>query len=122
MPHLLLVEDHAESAFVIALALTRLKYQVQIANSLAEARQFLQSRGFTLVITDWNLPDGTGEDVCLVAREVNETIRVVVLTAWSQGWQPEILKCKPDAYLTKPVEIGALHNALQQLLEPGRAG
>jgi PAS domain S-box-containing protein len=58
---ILLIEDDIvdQMSFTSLVEREKLPYQVQIAGSVAEARQLLKSCIFDLVITDYNLPDGT---------------------------------------------------------------
>ncbi len=58
---ILLIEDDIvdQMAFTALVESEKLPYQVQIAGSVAEARQLLTSCLFDLVITDYRLPDGT---------------------------------------------------------------
>jgi PAS domain S-box-containing protein len=58
---ILLIEDDIvdQMSFTALVEAEKLPYQVQIAGSVAEARQLLQSCVFDLVIADYQLPDGT---------------------------------------------------------------
>jgi two-component system response regulator PilR (NtrC family) len=73
---ILVVEDEEEIAEILALVLRSAGYTVDIAGTVAQARQRLDAREYTLVNTDLRLPDGDGLEIadCAAAR------RHVVLT------------------------------------------
>jgi PAS domain-containing protein len=58
---ILLIEDDFvdQMAFTSLVQNEKLPYQVQIAGSIAEARRLLKACVFDLIITDYQLPDGT---------------------------------------------------------------
>lgn len=85
----LIVEDDAEIAVVLRDALEHEGFRVIVAASVAEAcARFAPSalagngsRAPSLVLLDWNLPDGTGEDVVRAIRPVDASVPIVVMSA-----------------------------------------
>jgi DNA-binding response OmpR family regulator len=114
---LLIVEDDTEIAFMLATALPALGYEVQLAESLAQARHCLRDDTVDLVLVDWLLPDGSGEDVCAAARAMRGTVPIVVMTGLQDDRIEAIMECKPDAFFTKPFPLDDLSQALQRLVE-----
>jgi DNA-binding response OmpR family regulator len=83
MPAVLLVEDEAELAELIAEALGAEGLQVRVAGSDQAAYQALEdaAAGFTALVTDINLGVGTtGFDIARRARQLNERLQVVYIT------------------------------------------
>ena len=58
--HILLIEDEAELAATLKSALQRERYVVDLASTLALARQAALSGSHDLVLLDRTLPDGDG--------------------------------------------------------------
>ena len=75
---ILLIEDDFvdQMTFTAHVAAEKLPYQVQVAGSIAEARQLLKSCAFDLIIADYQLGDGTSFDLF----DVLETKLVIFAT------------------------------------------
>jgi DNA-binding response OmpR family regulator len=48
---------------------------------VAEARALLLERSYDAVLLDWQLPDGSGLDVCATIRARSREIHIIMLTA-----------------------------------------
>ncbi|HEY0073229.1 MAG TPA: response regulator [Abditibacteriaceae bacterium] len=74
--HILLVEDDQNLSFLYASVLRSAGYYVKQAATESEAIKLLKEpspKPLSLVITDWYLPDGTADSVCMQARVHNPT-------------------------------------------------
>ena len=82
---LLLVEDNAVNAEMLAEVLQDCHMVLHHAASLAEARQQLAMAAWDVVVLDWHLGDGCGEDLVdeLRRREQDAGLRTIVLSAES---------------------------------------
>lgn len=104
----LVVDD---DAFAIALAkrhLDRAGYEVQTASNGADALRILLNKGASIVVTDWQMPEMTGLDLCRAIRE-HEGIPfcyVVIMTALNtaDGCVVEALGAGADDFVTKPLQ------------------
>ncbi len=117
MIRLLLVEDEAHLAFTLELNLTQEGYQVDVAPTLHQARIFLRTYDYTLLVLDIMLPDGNGLDFCEQFREEGHHTPVLMLTA--KGAKPNIiagLEAGADDYLTKPFDLHELLSRIQALV------
>ena len=104
----LLVEDHAALSEVIAGGLRRAGFAVDIASSVAEAREAVVLGDYGLAILDLGLPDGSGIDL-LTDWRASMAFPVIVLTArGGLGDKVEGLESGADDYIVKPVEIPEL--------------
>jgi len=103
---LLVVDDEPDLRTLYELTLVREGYTVDTAGSVDEAWALLCERGFSAVITDMRLPDGTGLELLQRLEEGGRSEKAIVITAYgsAQG-AVEALKSGAYDYLTKPVDL-----------------
>jgi DNA-binding response OmpR family regulator len=120
---ILLVEDDADLAEVVALGLRNESYAVDVARSCAEAEELLRAVAFDVACVDLGLPDGDGLD--LVRRvagdaDLRRPRRTLVLTARDAvADRVAGLDAGADDYLVKPFAFSELVARLRAL---GRRG
>jgi CheY-like chemotaxis protein/two-component sensor histidine kinase len=123
-PHgisILLVEDHKDSAEVMARLLRAKGYSVETCATVAEALKITNERHFNLILSDIGLPDGTGIDLIRQLRE-HSSIPAIALTGF--GMDQDINRYKEagfDAHLTKPVNIQKLEMLINQFFSNGNS-
>jgi two-component system CheB/CheR fusion protein len=111
---ILLVEDHADTAFVLRMLLQRAGHEVTVAESLRGAREALAAHEFDLVLSDLGLPDGSGLDL---ARDVTDHLPAIAMSGFcADADREESLRCGFSEHLGKPVSIDILHAAIQRCL------
>ncbi len=119
-PRLLVVDDEPDLRTLYELTLLREGYDVESAESVAEAWAALQARRFALVITDMRLPDGSGLDLLRRIDEAGRSEKGIVITAYGSAENAvEALKAGAYDYLTKPVDLRQFRAAVASAL--GRA-
>ena len=122
---ILLVEDDADLAGLVALGLRNESYAVDVAGSCAEADWLLRTVRFDVACLDLGLPDGDGLD--LVRRlatdpELRRPRRTLVLTARDAvADRVAGLDAGADDYLVKPFEFSELVARLRALARRGDA-
>jgi DNA-binding response OmpR family regulator len=107
---ILLVEDHADTALLLARLLQRAKHAVKTALDLASAEEMAGKEPFDLVISDLRLPDGSGLDLM---RSLKERYQLRGIAMTGCGMDEDIRLSKEAGFvehLTKPIDI-------QQLME-----
>lgn len=119
---LLLVEDEAELASAVARGLRREGHAVDVAATQSEAELKLTTAAYDLLLLDWNLPDGSGVNICRRVTHCEldlfgeERPRVLMLTARDDvDDRVAGLDSGADDYLVKPfafVELAARVRAL----------
>jgi len=123
MDSILLVEDKPELREMLTTALGRMKYDVTPAGDLAAALGHLQSKRFSLVLTDLKLPAGSGMDVLKAAHAADRDTPVIMMTAF--GTVPQAVEAMKDGaydFIQKPIDLDHLEHlvgraiARQQLL------
>jgi signal transduction histidine kinase/ActR/RegA family two-component response regulator len=121
--HLLLVEDHPDTADAMAELLRLLGHQVTVAGSVAKALAAADGRRFDLVISDLGLPDGSGLDL-MRDLAAHHGLRGIALSGY--GMDEDLRKSREAgfaAHLTKPVSLPALQAAIRRLaVEVDEAG
>lgn len=120
---LLLVEDAVELASAVARGLRREGHAVDVAETAAEAELKLASAAYDLLLLDWNLPDGSGVEICRrVAHGEQELFgdvrpRVLMLTARDEVEDRVLgLDSGADDYVVKPFSFAELAARVRALL------
>lgn len=96
-------------------------FRVTVLETLAEARKALLDHVPSLVLLDWNMPDGHGERLCQWIRSNWKELPLVFLTV--RGDCKDIVagfRDGADDYVVKPFELEVLHSRILALLR--RAG
>jgi DNA-binding response OmpR family regulator len=107
-PHILLVEDAADLAAVIAREFEAANYQLTHVIHGEAALQLASETEFSLIILDWMLPGINGLDVLRKLREVS-AVPVLMLTARDAELDRVLgLEVGADDYLTKPFSMREL--------------
>jgi len=104
---ILIVEDSHTQALKIQLMLENHGYHVQVAQNGIEAMNTLLKGYFSIVITDWIMPEMDGSELCRAIRQhdFGGYIYIILLTARDSKTDIiEGLKSGADDYLTKPVD------------------
>lgn len=122
---LLLVEDDADVAETLVLYLEKQGFVVDVATSLAMARDALDDGGFDLVVLDRGLPDGDGVSLIAWSEQRNRRQRFIVLTALSSiDHRVEGLESGAEDYIAKPFEprelLARIRTALRRPIETRR--
>ena len=125
--HLLLVEDHPDTAHVMARMLRRAGFHVTAASNLAQAiaeaeaaRKTVDDSGrarpMRVVISDLGLPDGSGYDL-MRKLHTDHRLRGIALSGF--GMEDDVRRAKEAGFsrhLTKPVDFDLLLTAIRELL------
>ena len=98
--------------------LRREGYEVETAGDVDTALLHLEANEVDLVITDMQMPDRTGLDLLLAAREVSPETILIVVTAFGTT-DSAITAMKEGAYdyLTKPFKVDELRIVIEKALE-----
>jgi CheY-like chemotaxis protein len=119
----LLVEDHADTARVLARLLGVNGHTVTTMHCIAEALEVLRVDEFDILLSDIGLPDGTGIDLIRAVRqELCKKIPAVALTGF--GMDEDIARTREagfDEHLTKPINLARLIETIRRV-GAGKAG
>ncbi len=112
---ILLVEDHATTAALMARLLRKRGHEVVVTHTKTEAIEAGLGQTFDLVISDLGLPDGNGYEVMEALRS-NSTIIGIALTGY--GMEADLASSAQAGFqfhLTKPVDAQKLYQAIEQV-------
>lgn len=115
--HILLVEDHRRVRESLAELLGREDRGVLACATVAEALQALETPGIGLVITDLNLPDGSGMAVVQHALAQDARRPVIVSSAHELSRLPALSAASVHC-VRKPFAIDELEALVERLLAP----
>jgi DNA-binding response OmpR family regulator len=98
-------------------------YEVVGARSVGEAESMLcdshkGGKKFSLLLLDYNLPDGVSTKIAAAARRENPDIKVVYLTGRPDVVKQDTLYYKGDPVLGKPSSLRLIEGKIRQLLQP----
>jgi signal transduction histidine kinase len=112
----LLVEDHVDTARLLARLLSRSGHAVQTATSVAMALELAASAGpFDVVVSDVGLPDATGYELMRQVRDLYG-LKGIALTGY--GMEDDLRRSRAAGFvehLTKPVDLRELEQAIQRV-------
>jgi DNA-binding NtrC family response regulator len=112
---ILLVEDHTDTARVIAQLLRRDGHDVKVAADLASARDVFAAYECDLVISDIGLPDGSGVELVADFRQQRPDVPAICMSGY--GAEQDVRASSSAGticHLTKPVTIQRLRQAIAQ--------
>lgn len=118
-PHcILLVEDEAKLGQIIRDELKRQGYLVDLAVDGKEAEIAFQSKTYSIILLDVNLPYKSGLELCKEFRAANKTVPIVMLTAIGQIQDKvEAFDLGADDYIVKPFHFEELFVRVKALLK-----
>lgn len=115
---LLLVEDEKTQRDVLAAHLEDAGYQVLKAETAESALGMLKMQTVDCVISDFHLPEGSGQDLLESVQTLNPSIPVILVTAYaSVDGAVEAMQTGAYHYLTKPVNIDELLMVIKRALQ-----
>ncbi|HXI54840.1 MAG TPA: sigma-54 dependent transcriptional regulator [Polyangia bacterium] len=116
--HILVVDDERSMREFLGIFLKRAGYSVDVAGGAGEARQALAATEYDLVITDLQMPDGTGLDVLAESKNRRSDTQVIVVTAYATA-DTAIAAMKAGAYdyLVKPFKLDEVGLIVERALE-----
>jgi PAS domain S-box-containing protein len=118
--HILLVEDHHDTAAALIRLLQLRGHKVTHAATVAAAIEAAAEHD--LLICDIGLPDGTGYDVITHVRKRHSTPSIALTGFGMSADVDRALAAGFDAHLTKPVNFGRLEATMAELASRNGSG
>ncbi len=110
---ILLVDDDEDARFLLGAMLRRRGFEVEVVGSAAECLERLEAEPSRIVVTDVQMPEMSGIELCRQIRErFPEVVAVVVSGAATPHVRAEVSEAGAFSFLPKPVTIAALEAAI----------
>lgn len=123
--HVLAVEDNPAFLGVIAWSLRKAGLEVTTAENGLKGWNYLKDNDVDLVVTDYNMPEMTGADLCAKMGEDSRCrgIPVILMTALSEACERKhcVESLEFTAIITKPFSPQSVTKQVLRLLEQSRA-
>ena len=116
------IEDDETIADLVKEYLAQQNCSVLIFRTISEAKRALLDHLPTLILIDWNLPDGQGNDLCRWIRIRSANLPIIFLTV--RGDSHDIVagfQNGADDYVVKPFELTVLYSRILALLRRTKA-
>jgi CheY-like chemotaxis protein len=112
----LIVDDNPNMATLLVEMLEALDYKGIIAKDGKEALQKISEQDFSLVITDFRMPNMTGIELLDKIKEHRTDLPVAVISGYNiEEFEDKALIQKADGFLGKPFMIAEIQNLLSSL-------
>ena len=116
--HILIIDDEESQRESIKGFLVKKGYSVDTASNFSTAIEKFNSDSIDLVITDFKMPDKTGDEVLREVKSINPLIPVVVMTAFASVESAvELMKIGAFDYIQKPIELMELLQIIERAKE-----
>ena len=117
----LLAEDNLVNQKLAVYMLEKRGHSVEVAGNGREALRLLRRQQFDLVLMDIQMPDLDGFEATAAIRAEEETtgahIPIIAMTAHAmKGDMERCLEAGMDGYVSKPVQVGELFEAIENLV------
>ena len=113
---ILVVEDDKYIINFISMSLKKADYKIVVARSMAEALSLFYANAPDLMILDFGLPDGDGQDIIREVRQLSEVPVIVVSARQEEDEKIKALDAGADDYVTKPFYMGELQARIRVAL------
>lgn len=111
------VEDDTNIAQAVREYFEQLNFKISIFSMIADAKRALLNHIPTIILIDWNMPDGQGDELCQWIRSKWKELPIVFLTVRSDSHNiVSGFQSGADDYVVKPFELEVLHSRILAIL------
>ena len=115
---ILLAEDNTVNQRLALRLLARMGYRADVAGNGLEVLEALQRQSYDVILMDVQMPEMDGlETTRAIHKDLppKQRPRIIAMTANAmEGDREECLAAGMDDYLTKPIQVKALHEAIER--------
>jgi two-component system KDP operon response regulator KdpE len=108
---ILIIDDEKELCVLLENFLAKKAETIDSSNSLESGVEKFKQMNPDLLILDHNLPDGNGIDNISVFKKLNQSLRVIIISAMS-NLRNEALEKGADFFIEKPISFSQLKSIL----------
>ncbi len=117
LPKIFYVEDDVSIAQSVKEFFEQLNYKVTVFSMIEEAKKALLNDIPTIILIDWNMPDGQGDNLCQWIRSKWEELPIIFLTVYSDSHNMiSGFQNGADDYVVKPFSLEVLHCRILAIL------
>jgi len=113
---ILVVDDEGQIGLVMDMILNESQFQMDYANSLLSADEYLQKHEPAIVILDNKLPDGFGVDYISYIKKKYPSIKIIMISGFGSV-RDVALENGADVFFEKPFALDEFNKALNSLLQ-----
>ncbi|MFC5269928.1 sigma-54-dependent transcriptional regulator [Adhaeribacter terreus] len=118
MIRILLVEDDLTFSLILESFLQKQGFAVEVCHQLKDAEKALSLTKFNLLLLDYRLPDGTGQELLEKVRLQNPKLPVIIMTSFRDvRTAVQAMRSGAFDYITKPVIPDELLLVVRQALQ-----
>jgi PAS domain S-box-containing protein len=113
--HILIVEDHENTATVMSKLLKRNGHEVVTASTVRQALDVLRTTPLDLLVSDLGLPDGNGFEVMTELSKISDAKGIAIS---GYGMEEDVERSSRagfSAHLTKPIDVQKLQETILQV-------
>jgi two-component system phosphate regulon response regulator PhoB len=121
MAHLLIVDDDLFFLKMVRKILEFSGYTVSVANDPVAGMERLQKEKIDLILTDANMPGGSGFDFVKKIRDNADTFEIPIAMLTSRRNKEDVLKgleCGATDYIVKPIDPDLFLDKIKSLMTP----
>ncbi len=119
---ILVVDDNRVMSGIIRFNLERAGFDVRVCNNGRQAAELLDCECFDLIITDYQMPEMDGYELCRHARLNDRHVDVPIFLISAKGFELDITSLTEELSLTKvlykPFSPSEVVNSVRSVLEP----
>ncbi|MDO4789467.1 MAG: response regulator transcription factor [Porphyromonas sp.] len=119
----LIVEDEPQLQELIENTLVKERYVVEVAKTLADAREKIELYSYDVVLLDLMLPDGSGLTLLEEMKKDKRQERIIIISA-RDAVEDKVkgLELGADDYLSKPFHLIELSARLRSVIRRNQSG
>ena len=109
---ILIVEDNLLTSAMLKKNLNKWGYDTLSARDINEGLSIVQTKEINLIITDWLMPGGNGDELCQRVRELNLPfyIYMILVTSLEKAeFAVQGINAGADDFIRKPIQLNELH-------------
>ena len=113
---ILLIEDHADTAEIMARVLRTSGYHVRVTGTVKDALSAAGAESFDLAICDIGLPDGDGCDLMNQLHSRHQMTGIALTAHAMPADMERVQNGRFSAHLVKPVTFDTLRTTIEKCL------
>lgn len=117
MPLILIVEDDITFSLMLNTWLSRKGFEIHTANSVSDAKRYIEQNVYHIILSDLRLPDSDGIDLLKWLKENHPFVPFIIMTSYADiQTAVQAIKLGASDYIAKPVNPEELLNKIKELV------